>query len=214
MIKHILLDMDGVLAQFAESANRLFPQPLAEITEWDMCIQLGISEDEFWNRVEQEGEDFWTNLPEYPWAAGLVDALENFAPVTLASSPSRDPHSCSGKRKWMNSRFGHRFKKYMLGSDKWLMARPDRVLIDDNQENIRKFREHGGEGILFPQKWNDLSHISHNGDHISYVLQRLRLINERLSYNNHRPSTQGNGGTSREVPTVCRSVSGGTGNPQ
>lgn len=208
MIKYILLDMDGVLAQFAESANKLFPEPLAEITEWDMCNQLGISHDEFWERIEQEGEDFWANLPDYPWAEELWGTLRDTAPVILSSSPSRCPKCCSGKRRWIINRFGANYKNYMLGSQKWMLAKPDRVLIDDNENNISAFRKHGGEGILFPQIWNSLAEYARNGQHMQYVINRVRLINERVGDERQAGGDSGtapnsNGSSSGEVPTIC-----------
>lgn len=214
MIKYILLDMDGVLAQFAESANKLFPEPLSEITDWDICNQLGISEDAFWERIEAEGEDFWAKLPDYQWGPQLHATLSTIAPVILSSSPSRCPKCCSGKRRWIIERFGPKYKNYMLGSQKWLLAKPDRVLIDDNENNISAFRKHGGEAILFPQTWNSLAEFARENKQIEYVLQRVKLINERLTRDNYLTTTQCNASSTGEMSSVCRGTCGSAGNSQ
>lgn len=51
------------------------------------------------------------------------------------------------------------------------MRRPGRVLIDDNDTNCAKWREHGGTAILFPQPWNS--------DHTK-VSERIHVVGERL----------------------------------
>ena len=46
------------------------------------------------------------------------------------------------------------FRDFLIGPPKWICARPDQLLIDDNDTNIDNFRDRGGHGILFPQPWN------------------------------------------------------------
>ena len=41
-----------------------------------------------------------------------------------------------------------------LISDKSVLARSTRVLVDDSQENVASFLAAGGEACLFPQPWN------------------------------------------------------------
>jgi len=42
----------------------------------------------------------------------------------------------------------------MFGSEKWLMAGLDRLLIDDADHNIDKFVQYGGHTLLVPRPWN------------------------------------------------------------
>lgn len=42
----------------------------------------------------------------------------------------------------------------ILCKEKFFLAAPDRLLIDDNDGNVDKWRSAGGKAILFPQIWN------------------------------------------------------------
>lgn len=42
----------------------------------------------------------------------------------------------------------------MLGSKKWLLAKPDHLLIDDLDKNVHQFILHGGNATLVPSDWN------------------------------------------------------------
>ena len=64
---------------------------------------------------------------------------------------------------------------FMIGTQKYLLAKPDVVLIDDQHKNIDLFREHGGQAILFPQPWNENYAIT---DRIGYVKSEL----EKMAY--------------------------------
>jgi hypothetical protein len=63
----------------------------------------------------------------------------------------------------------------MLGSQKWLMAKPEHILIDDSDENCTLFRENGGQAVIVPRVWNSLHSIAASGDDAvaEYVLAEL-----------------------------------------
>lgn len=155
----ILLDMDGVLCDFLGATLRLFDADdrLASwpAGTWDVEPVLGITTAELWGRIDEQGMGFWAELPEYPWAAELVAALERIDDVVISTAPSRSHHSAAGKMIWLDRHFGGRFRgRYMMGSRKELMARPEVCLVDDRDENVRKFRKAGGAAVLVPQPWN------------------------------------------------------------
>ena len=102
----------------------------------------------------------------------LFDRLQEVAPVTIASSPSYDPACLAGKIRWLQKHFGRRFRDFMIGPRKHLLARPDTALVDDSDRNIRDFREHGGQGVLFPQPWN--SGHDQVDDRLGAVLRAVR----------------------------------------
>jgi hypothetical protein len=60
--------------------------------------------------------------------------------------------------------------------DKYELARPGAILIDDNVENCQLFREKGGDAILYPQSYNGTIAVE---DKTQYVLDRLKIIMER-----------------------------------
>lgn len=159
MIDTILVDMDGVVADFVSAAIDVVGLPVfaSQVTKWNFFEDY-MTEDEFWQAL-REYEGFWSRrIKEYPWTWGLMQKIiSTGVDIVFASSPCKDPESASGKLKWLESNPSlHGIKiEYMLGQKKWLMANPRHLLIDDNEDNCRKFQERGGNAILFPQPWNE-----------------------------------------------------------
>lgn len=159
-MKRIFLDMDGVLANFTQSAGRVFGKGPEEL-DWslghDEAHQIvGVSgPGEFWAAIDKEGPEFWANMDPFPWRDELWDLCESFAPVTIATSPSRKPASSMGKVQWLQKWKGEKFRDYILiPKMKHLLARPLTVLIDDHDKHIEGWSNAGGIGITFPQPWN------------------------------------------------------------
>lgn len=159
MITHILLDMDGVLCDFVSAAMRVHGATFDE-SVWpkgidDLASLLGVSISEFWREIDsfEEEHGFWSRLKAYHWLSDLVAMAEPYG-FTIATSPSRDPSCAAGKIEWMQRHLDERFNGYMIGSQKELLAAPGRVLIDDRDEQCKRFEEAGGYSIVFPQPWN------------------------------------------------------------
>ena len=154
----LLVDMDGVLVDFVTAALRLHDR--LEVLqdwpagEWDMSEVMGISGQEFWGPIAEAGADFWATLEPYPWCDDLFELVESTGPWCILTSPSGDPFCAAGKITWLQRRFGRGFRRFLIGPPKWVCARPDQLLIDDNDTNVDRFRERGGRAILFPQPWN------------------------------------------------------------
>jgi 5'(3')-deoxyribonucleotidase len=159
MIDLVLIDMDGVLVDFARPALAKFDR-LDVYDNWppgkyEIEDIIGIPQDEFWAVLDNEGPEFWAGLPALPWALQLCYLVRNkVGNFHIATSPSRAPASSMGKVYWLQKFFDPRFRRYMLGSHKYLMAKHGVVLIDDSDEKCKKFVEAGGSAILFPQPWN------------------------------------------------------------
>lgn len=170
----IFLDMDGVLCDFATAAYAVHGKAFDPVTHpkgvWDFETIWGISAEQFWQRIDERGEDFWANLEPYPWAMNLARALGAIDQVIIATSPSTHPGSYAGKRQWLIKMGLHEISS-MFGKDKWLMASSGRVLIDDSEKNIEKWRDYGGIGILIPQPWNN---AAQEIDIVSYVCGELK----------------------------------------
>ncbi|MDE1971029.1 MAG: hypothetical protein KGI50_05660 [Patescibacteria group bacterium] len=172
-IKHIFIDMDGVLANFIKSAYNVHGRQYTEseypVGEYDIPKAMGLTTSQFWEPINARREEFWFNIPKYSWADDLIAMLRE--PWTIASSPSQEPESASGKVKWLRYYFGLGFRNYMLGHDKHHLAQSPMgmgtVLIDDNENQVNAFIREGGYGILFPQPWNNNYHHTH--DRFGYV---------------------------------------------
>lgn len=158
--RRILLDVDGVLADWVGGCAALFNRDPANLN-WsettDMAVALGVSGNAMWRRIDEAGAEFWVNLDPYPWVDELWDAANDVAPTTLLTSPSHHPSSLAGKLQWMNRHLGRGkpFREFLIGPRKEFCACPGSLLIDDRASMCEKFRDHGGDAVLFPRPWND-----------------------------------------------------------
>lgn len=158
----ILLDVDGVLADFVAGACHAHGRDPAEIiADWpvgtyDVVEVLGVTQLQFWEKLDARGAAFWDELEPYPWATDLYEGLSKHAPVTLLTSCSRDPASAAGKVSWIQRLFGRDFRNYLIGPEKVACAHPDAILIDDYERNTTAFEKAGGTSIVFPRLWNSM----------------------------------------------------------
>jgi 5'(3')-deoxyribonucleotidase len=155
MIKRILLDCDGVLADFVtgtlKAHNR--SEKHDDVGYWDYYLDWGMTAEEFW--APTKGWEFWNDLPKYPWADYLYQSLSDLGKVIIVTSPSDCPFASAGKTMWLQRNFGIRAKDIFIGGQKDAMALPTSVLVDDYPKNIEAFAKEGGKTVLFPQPWND-----------------------------------------------------------
>ena len=180
-IRHIFLDMDGVISDFIGGACRLFDRPDL-LTNWplgdrDATKAFGLNVSQFWGRIDAAGADYWANLEPYPWLDELLRSLGDFAPFTILSAPSLGVECPTGKLRWLRQHFGNGFRDHLFGHQKHFCAKPGHVLIDDSETNVTNFREHGGAAILFPQPWNTHHAII---DRMAFVAEELRRLDDRL----------------------------------
>jgi 5'(3')-deoxyribonucleotidase len=166
--KTILMDMDGVVSDFVGGVLQLFGHKPSEKSNWPVgernlakgcsgIIGGQVTGNEIWEHIDAS-EDFWYNLEPIPEGFALWQMLDALTDrLYFCTSPSFDPTCLSGKLQWMQKYFGRQFRKYFIGADKHILATPDTVLIDDQEKNIEKFFEAGGNTILIPQPWNALN---------------------------------------------------------
>lgn len=179
----ILLDLDGVLCDFVTGALRangiqdidgIFDKwpPL----EWDIWNLYGGTEHDFWKNIElaERTSGFWENLSPYDWKDEILNMVRAKGEFLVSTSPSLDPWCASAKVTWMRKHIGPRFCNYMIGHQKYAMANPDNILIDDNDGNVKKFREAGGRAILFPHRWN--SNHRFENDRLNYLRHMLEVV--------------------------------------
>jgi 5'(3')-deoxyribonucleotidase len=181
---NILLDMDGVICDWIGAACRAFkadPEDVIKVQPsgtFGIEIALGITRDELWKHLDSIGEKFWAeDIKPYPWASQLYAACLKLGPVYILTSPSTHVVSCAGKIKWLRNFTGNdKFRDYVLTTHKHLLAKPENILIDDDDEKVSSFREAGGNAILFPQQWNSRFEDYHRLGNTRYmdVLSTLR----------------------------------------
>lgn len=176
----IYCDLDGVIANFVDGAIEAADLPLTHdgVNQWDFFKPYMSSED-FWGRIHAQA-CFWEDLPVYPWAHELVEALRSFGDVVYCSDPTLDDESATGKIKWLK-RHGFvepRGDNYVLIHEKYLLSKPGTVLLDDSPANCQLFNcelIRSGRAIMFPQRWNDtFGHAT--VDPVDVVVGRLKSI--------------------------------------
>lgn len=171
-MKRIILDIDGVLVDFVKGASLVHGFDPSIIDTWNFFNKIGISESEFWGKIDEHGPEFWSDLEDFEWTDELLsECFKHCQGTTLVSSPSNHHHSVIGKKKWIKDKLGHGFKQYLLGSYKEACAHDDSILIDDSDANCEKFLDAGGKVILFPQPWNQNSYLVN--DRIGYTKDLL-----------------------------------------
>lgn len=175
----LLVDMDEVLADFVGGACRVHGwtrdglEAVWPPGRWSIVEPMGLAEVEFWRPINAAGETFWTDLDQTPDASRVVDLLLRCCGCDwfVVSSPSFSPSSYSGKVRWLKQFLGDGWCRLVLTNHKHLLARPDTVLIDDSEENIARFRQAGGGGIIYPSRHNFLHYLA--ADPVGYVAQQL-----------------------------------------
>lgn len=174
----IILDLDGVIVDFVDGVRRRFGLPETWTpTEWDFYENIGVDAADFYRRISDE--EFWLNLEPYPWINWLIDNVQCHAGKMLFwTSPILSPHCHSAKARWFAKRFGESsLNLLIIGSHKHLAAKRDVVLIDDSDDNIAKFRKHGGLAITFPQPWNANREVATSDEsRIKHVTQKLEIL--------------------------------------
>ena len=142
----ILLDMDGVLCDFDQRCDEL------------NCWREDIHKCN-WKKMEEIGESFWTDMK--PLDEGmllfnyLIQYCEKNGHELGILSAVHLPCGKRGKRKWLTKNGLAQFMKYPNikiinnGNQKYKLAEPDMLLIDDKAENCEKFIEAGGKAIRF-----------------------------------------------------------------
>lgn len=158
-VRRIFVDMDGVITQFSEGVLELFglhPGKADEIKDWGQVHDvIGVTEEQMWDRINGAGPGWWANLRPYPWMDSLFRKIEETAPFTILTTPSRDSSSAAGKVEWLKKHLGSDFRDYVLAPRKYNLAGPlGHVLIDDRDHNCDLWVEGGGSAIVFPMGYN------------------------------------------------------------
>jgi len=149
---HIFLDMDGVIADI-ETHGHTHNKFAAD------------------GRLDYDALDFkwWSGVPEFSGAYDFFKKLQKRGTVRFLSGPIPSAACYGGKAEWVK-KFARKRGKWAIldlmivrSRDKELIAGPDRILIDDRQDNIAAWEKAGGIGI------------HHDGD-FNKTLQKLDAV--------------------------------------
>lgn len=163
-VDRIFLDLDGVLTVCHESAVRYYGIPIT-LETWPLgqctleVVQFCIPDfsgnaNDFWASFP---EKFWAKLPKTPECDALVASCAQMVGeknVRIVSRPTRNPYSWSGKVTWIQENLPIWIHDQVtLTDDKWLLAGPNRLLIDDSYANCTAFADKGGKTRWIARPW-------------------------------------------------------------
>ena len=171
------LDLDGVMADFHGGWCQLWgldPKLSEEMLSWDdgmlrpieQALNISLTMDDFWDKIEGAGTDWWANLDPLPWAHELFNLCTSYGPVLFMTAPAqrKDPEtgryrcitSClGGKVQWIEKHFPDA-TRWSITPVKHHMSHEGAILIDDSPKGCSNFREHKGQAYLYPRPWTTM----------------------------------------------------------
>ena len=104
----IYCDMDGVLTDFekrfmdtlTQQGKKYYSKQELEGITRPKHFKKKFGEGEFWKLIDEQGQDFWAQMPWMPNGQALWNFISPYNPNIL-SSPSQDNSSRLGKRMWI-----------------------------------------------------------------------------------------------------------------
>lgn len=130
----------------------------------------------FWETVPRVA---WSRTPKSPQFDYLIREAENLVGrenVCILTTPTKDPECLAGKLEWIHDYLpSWLHRQFLIGPRKHFCARPDALLIDDSDEQVNKFREHGGQALLVPRPWNT-NHVYDTDEYLRANFKYLRSI--------------------------------------
>ncbi len=133
---HIFLDLDGVMADFDSHA----------IAEGKYTDDGKVK----WDALDYE---WWVTMPPCDGAKDFYDDVKNKGIVKFLTAPVLNGDCFAGKAAWVQ-KFVPERGKFILndliicpGSDKYYLAKPNHILIDDRIKNVKEWIAAGGIGI-------------------------------------------------------------------
>lgn len=157
MSARIMLDMDGILADFTGGAFAAHgSRDLYEhgATAWDIVGLLNMTPEKFWAKCN---EDFWATLPRTKEADAIVLEAERAvgrSNVGLLSTPCLTPGCCEGKLTWIKTNYPEFARSFVFTPRKDLAASRSAVLVDDGDHVAESFCAGGGQAVVYPRPWN------------------------------------------------------------
>ena len=133
----VYCDMDGVIVDFDKGYK--------ELTGTEASFDT--PKEEFWAPIQKAGAEFWIKLQWMHDGKQLWNYIKPYNPQLL-SAPSRDESSKIGKFVWVKRNVPGTKLILRSAERKQEFATPNSILIDDRADNIQRWKDAGGVGIL------------------------------------------------------------------
>ena len=134
-------DMDGVIADFDlqfKNITGYLPKD----------YEQKFGKKKFWSVIPTDSTKFWAELEWMPGGKQLWEYIKKYNPKLL-SAPSRHDSSRKGKQQWVDKHLPGVELILKAAKDKQEYAGPNKILIDDRQDNIDRWNAAGGIGIIY-----------------------------------------------------------------
>jgi hypothetical protein len=138
----LYLDMDGVLADFDFSAEKLCGMT-------PRAFEEKYGTEKFWATINSDPEFFLTLRP-MPDCMDLYNATKHLEPIILTGCPQGMDFDKNHKREWCKRMFGHQQRIICCQASKkslHIKTLGD-TLVDDRQRYMRKWLAKGGYFVL------------------------------------------------------------------
>ena len=148
----VYLDMDGVIADFFGGVEKMYG-----VKHWKELTSVktgGELKQEVIDRIT--GSDFFSTLPKFPSADGLIQLIKSATggKFSILTSPLIGDHenSATQKKVWISKNIEKPDEVIVSGrKEKWAKQKDGtpNILIDDRPVNIERWEAKGGYGILY-----------------------------------------------------------------
>jgi len=140
--KIFFIDIDGVLCDIVSPVLDYHGLCIGDIPkgEYDLCKVFGMD-------VWDVPEDVYIEAPLTAECYQLLATHPNA--ILLSATPS---HFIPVRLEWLTLR--NITNQVIFCTTKHLLAAPGRTLIDDCDDEVTNWRNHGGDAILMSRQWN------------------------------------------------------------
>lgn len=149
--KQVFIDMDGVLV---DTIHHICKQIGIDISKWQRGVYsiydaTGIPAQDFFKDVD------WANLPKTNLADDLIYYCWEHFPNNCFILTSALPGAYDDKVSWIINHYPFIPESSIIFTwKKYLLAAPNRLLIDDCESVAEDWLKQGGDVIIVPQPWN------------------------------------------------------------
>jgi hypothetical protein len=153
----LYLDMDGVLADFDYSAEKLCGMT-------PRAFEEKYGTEKFWATINSDPNFFLTLRPMAD-TMDLYNATKHLEPIILTGIPQGMDPSHNQKREWAKAMFGHQQRVICCQASKkslHIKTLGD-TLVDDRQRYMRKWLDKGGYFVLHKNASDSIQKLKNLG---------------------------------------------------
>jgi 5'(3')-deoxyribonucleotidase len=140
----VLVDVDGVLADFSGATSRTLvtlggtPFKAEDVTEWDLNAHIGSHKDEMYRAWRSKG--WCSNIKPYPGAIEGIQKLQEVADVFYLTAPFYEaPHWAWERLNWLKQLMGATDYQVSFTHAKHIVQGD--FMVEDRPKNIKAWAD-------------------------------------------------------------------------